>query len=282
MIPDPDVVHADHDLNAGLIDTIAATGATAVRIPVHPAHWTADDDYLWRYLDPLVRWAGQAGLYAIIDWHSIGNPVTGTAPHDADLYAHTDAPNHDFWTQVAAYFSGAPHVLLEVFNEPQGITGDQWRRAATDLVATVRAQGADQPVVVGGTDYGRDLSWVLDAPVPDDAVVYASHVYPSHAPAGWDTWFGTVAEQHPVLMTEWGFVDDDVTVGSEHAYLRGTAAGYGDPFLEYLDARGIGWVACWWHERWQPALFDDDGAPTSYGRFVLDALAAPAALPSGT
>lgn len=282
MIPEPEVVHADHHFNARFVEEVAATGATVIRIPVHPGHWLTDEDYLWRYLDPLVRWAGEAGMYAIIDWHSIGNPVTGTAPHEPDLYAHTDALNHAFWTQVAGYFADAPHVLMEVFNEPQGISEDAWRNAATDLVATIRAQGATQPVIVGGIEYGRILTWVLDEPLADDAVIDASHIYPVHAPGGWDTWFGAVAEQHPVLITEWGFIDDDVAPAPEHAYLRGTAAGFGEPFLDYLDERGIGWVACWWHDRWQPALLDDDGAPTRSGRFILDALTSPAALPSGT
>lgn len=274
MPPDPEVLAQDGRFERTLVEQMADAGSQVVRVAVHPEYWRADPDYLWRYLDPIVRWAGDAGMYVILDWHSIGNVVTGSAPLMPDLYSHTYQLTVDFWTRVAAYFADTPHVVFEVFNEPQGISAADWQRAASDLVGVIRAQGATQPVIVGGLDYGRDLSWVLDTPVDDPSVIYASHIYPAHSAAGWDGWFGDVAQEYPVLITEWGFMDENRD--ADQAYLAGDAAGYGTPFLDRLDQLGAGWVACWWDDSWQPAMFTDrsgdDGEPTRYGQFGLDAL----------
>ncbi|MDO8121279.1 cellulase family glycosylhydrolase [Isoptericola sp. b490] len=269
MIRDPYVLEQDGELGPDLFADIAATGANVVRIPVHPQWWREDDEYLWRYLEPAVRWAGDAGLYAIVDWHSIGNVRTGTAPHDPELYSHTWDLTVDFWTTVARFFAPAPHVLFEVFNEPQGINAVDWHDAADELVATIRATGATQPVVIGGVDDARDLSWVTDTPVDDGDVVYATHIYPGHARSGWDRWFGDVSADHPVLVTEWGFTDLDSAQGD--SYLVGSPQGYGTELADYTSARGIGWVACWWDDDWRPAMLGPDG-PTQWGRFALGLL----------
>ncbi len=272
MPPDPAVLAGDRRFTAALFEEIAATGANLVRVPVHPDSWREDPDYLWRYLDPAVRWAGEAGLYVIIDWHSIGNVRTGAAPLHPDMYSHTEALTHEFWTATAAYFADAPNVMFEVFNEPQGITPGEWRAAAEDIVRVIRTQGAEQPVVVGGTEYARDLSWVLDDPVDDPAVVYASHIYPSHAEASWPRYFGDVAERYPVLLTEWGFATTPPPDGQD--FLVGTESGYARPLMDYAEKVGAGWVACWWDDEWQPAMLrPGDQGVGEFGQFVLDELA---------
>jgi len=252
-------------------EEMATSGANVIRIPVHPHTWTENPDYLWRYLDPAVAWAGELGLYAIIDWHSIGNIETGEAPLLPELYSHTEEMTVEFWTQVASYFRDAPHVLFEVFNEPQGISPEDWQRKATELVAVIRKQGARQPAIVGGTDHGRDLAWVLVTPVEDKNVAYASHIYPSHSESLWGIYFGRVAERYPVLITEWGFMGENLS--AEQPYLNGSAADYGQALMSYLDERDIGWVACWYDAEAEPPMFQPDWqGHTGYGEYVMDRL----------
>ena len=294
MAPDPAALADDGRFARDLVENVAATGANVLRVPVHPGNWAADPDYLWRYLDPIVRWAGEEGLYVILDWHVIGNVATGEAPSEPDLFAADLDETREFWTAVARHFADAPHVLFELVNEPQGISPDAWRDVADELTALVRAQGAGQPVVVGGTEYARDLSWLTDGGdggvggvgavggIDDDEVVYATHVYPIHGQAGWDAWFGDVTDRYPLLLTEWGFQDENRLDGP--GYLAGDAAGYGRPLLDALADEGAsGWVACWWDDRWAPSMFSPagegaarDGAfgePTRWGAFVLAELA---------
>lgn len=274
MVPDPASLAADGRFEHQLVRDVAATGATVLRVPVHPGQWDDDPDYLWRYLDPIARWAGEEDLYVIIDWHVIGNVATGAAPEDPDLFAADLETTREFWTAVAAHFANAPHVLFELVNEPQGITADDWRDVAGELTALIREQGATQPVIVGGTQYARDLSWLADGGVDDGEVVYATHVYPIHGQAGWDAWFGDVTNRYPLLLTEWGFQDENR--GDGPAYLAGDAASYGRPLLSALEQEGAsGWVACWWDDAWAPPMFrpaddgDELGDPTGWGAFVL-------------
>jgi len=89
MPADPYELEGEDHLERVFLKDIASSGANVVRIPVHLHSWTENPDYLWRYLDPIVGWAGELGLYAIIDWHSIGNVETGEAPLLPELYSHT-------------------------------------------------------------------------------------------------------------------------------------------------------------------------------------------------
>ena len=279
MVPDPATLAGDGRFEHQLVRDVAATGANVLRVPVHPGRWAEDEDYLWRYLDPIVGWAGDEGLYVIIDWHVIGNVATGSAPHDPDLFAADLDTTRAFWTAVAKHFVDTPHVLFELVNEPQGIAPDDWRDVADELTDLIREQGATQPVVVGGTEYARDLSWLADGGVDDPDVVYATHVYPAHARAWWQSWFGGVTARYPLLLTEWGF-QTDAGPHRDQAYLVGDVDGYARPLLDALEQEGAaGWVACWWDDEWDPQMFqpagngEELGDPTTWGAFVLAELA---------
>ena len=271
MAPDPARLaergQFDEDLYAGLADA----GASAVRVPVHPERWERDPDYLWRYLDPIVAWNGDKGVYTILDLHFIGNIETGEGSQMPDLRQPPKAFTLAFWRQVAGYFVDVPSVIFEIYNEPAGISASDWRAQAQEIVGAIRETGARQLIVVGGVEYARDVSWVEDQPVADDNIAYAAHIFPAHRPESWDTWFGNVAQDHPVLVTEWGWTDsaDDPA----NTYLVGDQNTYGEPLLAYLNERRIGWVACWYDDEWLPPMFESGFSQrTAWGAFILDAL----------
>lgn len=271
MPPDPDRLSGESKFNQKLFEELKKAGANVVRIPVHPERWVRDREYLWRYLDPSVTWAGEAGLYVIIDWHYIGNIMTGEGPQMPDIEDHPYDLTLEFWRITARYFRNAPHVIFEIFNEPQGISARDWQSSASQIVRVIREQGADQMVIVGGIDYGKDLNWVLENPIQDHNVAYASHIYPAHGKASWQYYFGEVSEQYPVIMTEWGFIDESIDASS--TYLVGDADTYGEPLLAYLDEHQVGWVACWYDDQWLPPMFQDGWQGyTDYGEFVLVSL----------
>ncbi len=272
MPPDPAHLDSRGMFTEDFFDGIKAANANVLRIAVHPERWVRDADYLWRYLDPIVGWAGEAGMYAIIDWHYIGNIETGAGSEMPDIEHPPAELTRAFWQLVAGYFRDAPNVIFEIWNEPAGgISSISWQRYASEIVQLIRAQGADQLIIVSGLDYSRELSWVLRNPIPDANVAYTAHIYPGHASLAWDRWFGDVSRQYPVLVTEWGFMDENR--GDGPAHLAGSQETYGEPFLAYLDAHGIGWVACWYDDEWLPPMFNPGrDSPTRYGTFVLEKL----------
>ncbi|MCL4562128.1 MAG: glycoside hydrolase family 5 protein [Chloroflexi bacterium] len=271
MPQDPDKLNSRGKFKREFFEEMMQTGANVIRIPVHVERWVNDEYYLWRYLDPVVAWAGEMGMYVIIDWHSIGNVVSGAGSQMPDVKQNSMDLALSFWSTTARYFREAPHVIFEIFNEPESIDGAEWKAGAEKLIQAIREQGAEQMVIVGGIDFGKDLSWVWEIPVSESNLAYASHIYPSHSSSNWDEWFGDIAERYPVVSTEWGFMDENRTEGP--SYLAGTRADYGEPFLNYLDARGIGWVACWYDDEWLPPMFAKNGGQlTQYGQFVLEYL----------
>lgn len=271
MPPDPAKLRLDGEFNQEFFAEMASTGANVIRIPVHPENWVHDPDYLWRYLDPIVTWAGKLNVYVIIDWHYIGNVVTGAGPQMPDIEANSNDLTLQFWQLTAQYFRNAPNVIFEIFNEPQSIGAEEWRSSATEIIQVIREQGADQLVIVGGIDYGKDLSWVIADPIDDSNVAYASHIYPGHASNSWQPWFGKIAEKFPVVITEWGWMDE--STDSSQAHLVGDQDSYGEPFLEYLRERNIGWVACWYDDQWAPPMFGNHRKSyTPYGEFVIQQL----------
>ncbi|MGE5462481.1 MAG: glycoside hydrolase family 5 protein, partial [Syntrophothermus sp.] len=158
MPPGPARLRSDGDFGQKLIAEMAGTGANVIRIPVHPENWVRDPDYLWRYLDPIVAWAGEADLYVIVDWHYIGNVATGAGQQMPDLEEKPMDLTLAFWRSTARYFRETPNVIFEIFNEPQSIAAAEWHSSATAIVRAIREQGADQLVIVGGLEYGKDLS----------------------------------------------------------------------------------------------------------------------------
>ena len=183
-------------------DEMADSGANVIRIPVHPERWERDPDYLWRYLDPAVIWNGENGIYTIIDLHFIGDIGTDQGSQMPDIRMPSRDFSIAFWRQVASYFKDAPHVIFEIFNEPAEISAEDWQKNAQALVDVIRDASANQLIIVGGIDYSRDLSWVLEMPIEDDNIAYAAHIYPAHSRYSWDRWFGIVLEKYPVLVTE--------------------------------------------------------------------------------
>jgi aryl-phospho-beta-D-glucosidase BglC (GH1 family) len=271
MPPDPAVLDQRGHFNHEFFSGIQATNSNVIRIPVHPENWVKDKDYLWRYLDPIVRWAGELGMYVVIDWHYIGNVATGAGPQMPEIDNQPKELTIEFWQLTADYFRNTPNVIFEIFNEPQNISADEWRRSAGEIVTTIRAQGSNKLIIVGGIDYGKDLAWVIANPISDGNLAYASHIYPVHSSSMWANWFGKVAEKYPVVITEWGFMDQSKDATT--SYLVGTPVTYGIPFLDYLEARNISWIACWYDDEWLPPMFTEgDEGYTAYGEFVMQKL----------
>jgi hypothetical protein len=60
---------------------------------------------------------------------------------------------------------------------------------------------------------------------------------------------------------------------AEQPYLNGSASGYGQFLMSYLDEQDIGWVACWYDDEAEPPMFQPDRKGyTGYGKFVMDRL----------
>lgn len=270
MAPYAQKIDFEDNFNKSFYKKVFESGGNVIRVPVHPDRWEKDNDYFGRYLDPLVSWAGEKNNYVIIDLHFIGNIVTGTGNEMPKIKEKPKDFALNFWKQAASYFKEVPNVIFEICNEPALITSEEWYKSAEEIVAAIRQTGAKQLIIVGGIDYSYDLSWVEKTPIKDNNIAYAAHVYPSRK--NWDYYFGEISKKYPVLVTEWGFIDEN-RYSTKQQYLVGDEDSFGEPFLKYLEERNIGWIACWYDDVWEPPLFTKGFKDkTKYGKFVFSKL----------
>ena len=254
-------------------------GANIIRVPIHPPTWELDQRYMEKYLDPLVQWGGELGLYIFLGWHAHGNPITGQVeqvewkdswpwlgknPYDPDLELAKSALR-----AMAERYRDVPWVLYGTFNEPSHIRWSEWRPVAEELVDVIHAVHPEAVVFVSGVDFEYDLRGAIEDPVRRDNIIYESHPYPGKG-NGWKTVLDELRKTTPVFLGEWGF-----NAESASSNLRGTAENYGLPLVRYAKARDIGWTAWGWNSpQWDLSLLSswNGYAPTEFGLLVKNSL----------
>ncbi len=304
--------------NAQTFAAMKAWHINAVRVPLNEDCWLGINGakiggaaYQGAVIK-LVQDLRAAGFYVIVDLH-------WTAPGTQLALSQNPAPDEDhspaFWKSVAATFAKDQGVIYDLFNEPffywiapggpnewaclmNGCTLTQYETGGTpftitanwksagmnELIADVRSTGAQNVLMVAGTNWARDLSgWLANRPAGSN-IAAAWHSYPSANPsltsecaaqACWDSVVAGVAAKVPVVTGETG----DSVAGPE-TYLPS--------FLPWAGSHGLSVIAWTWNAWTNP---DDvlvtnmtTGAPTpgegvTY-RSWLNGLPAPSPAPA--
>jgi hypothetical protein len=175
------------------------------RLTVHPEvtdetgshgwlHYTPDQ-YFTNILDPIVRYIISKGKYLIIDWHYVG-----VNWNDSTVSSNTTT----FWNYIAPKYANNANVLFEILNEP-GNAGNwsSWKSKAQTWVDLIRnTVRADNLIIVGGPNWSQTMPASSGDLMSGSNIVYACHIYPQHGTPNWIDW---VANNAPVIMTEWGY-----------------------------------------------------------------------------
>jgi hypothetical protein len=236
-------------------------------------------------------------LNVIIDlqWTDAGGQAAGGGA----AWQMPDNDSVSFWKQVATIYTGYSNVLFELFNEPHpghwscwaapcAITNDtSW---VSDCVCTqtftyqsvgmqalvdaVRSTGAANLVLIGGMNWGYDLSQIATYPITGTNVVYDTHPYPytEKQPANWDASFGNISNTYAVISAESGEYD------------CGTS--YMSQLLSYFDAHKIGWIGWSWVSagsicKYPQLITDYSGMPSAHlGIFIYQHLRGYASVPA--
>jgi endoglucanase len=278
----------DGPTSARSIRAMKKWGINAVRLPLNPDCWLGIDgvkpslggDAYRAAIDGFVARLNQAGLYVVIDEHvaaPAGQKALGIIPMpDADS-------SPAFWSSVASHFASNHSLVFDLYNEPHDIDWDCWLAGCQvpaggrfserhppylaagmqQLVDAVRSAGATQPLMLGGTDYARDLSgWLAHEPIdPLRQLVASEHNYGHHlAPClrGCKQAIAATAAQVPVVVGELGQTD------CRHDYI--------DKWMQWADRLGISYIGWAWDTKggWTchagPSLIQNyRGKPTGFG-----------------
>ncbi len=255
---------AAHDFAA-----MRAWGANTVRLELAQYYWVPtaksyDPGYAAR-VERVVGQARAAGLYVIL---ALQFSDRGIASYDPVGNSHQPMPdrNHSvpFWRDVATRFKNDGGVLYELFSEPFPVGGEggysnwaMWKnggvhpadntygpRPAYDAVGmqemygVVRATGANNVVILTGTNWGYKLKGVPGHRVSGYNIAYSTHPWnhpewpEDNQPSDWEADWAFLAKTDPVIATEFGTRDCRET--------------YARALLDRADQLGIGWIAWSW------------------------------------
>lgn len=278
---DPDKLESQGYWNKSYFKELKNWGANLVRFPIHPTAWAkrGKEAYM-QLLDDGIEWAGELGMYVIIDWHSIGNLRTEMYQHD--MYNTTRKQTFDFWRTIGARYGKNPVVAFyELYNEPTTynntlgtLNWDQWKALNEEMITIVRANGGEGIPLVAGFNWAYDLTSVKNNPIEAEGIAYVSHPYPQKRAKPWeDQWthdWGFVKEKYPLILTEIGFCGPEdpgahIPVISDESY--------GDAITNYSDERNISYVVWVFDKQWAPRLFiDDQYTPSRHGKYFKEKL----------
>ena len=290
--------------------------ANTVRIELAQYFWVSssrffDPGYQAR-VDRVIRQARQAGLHVLIalqhsdrgDPNYPGDPISTNMHQPMADRAHSIP----FWKDVAAKYKDDGGILFEVYSEPFPVGGDGgfsnwdiWANGGThpadnvypdplvpgprkafqaasmqELYNAVRSTGANNLVLISGTQWGYNLEGVPTRRVQGHNIAYATHPWSyesARQPATWEKEWAFLAKTDPVMITEFGNYDCTL------AYPRAV--------LDKADELGISWIAWAWQASSSrtdenpgspictfPMLLKDwSGTPSSLGQLVKDRLA---------
>jgi len=152
-------------------------------------------------VNDLVDQAEARGMYAIIDFHTL-------TPGDPNVNLDNAKT---FFTNVATRNANKKNVIYEIANEPNGVSWDQIRTYANQVIPVVRAADSDAVVIVGtrgwsslGVSNGSSSAEIVANPVNFPNIMYTFHFY---AASHTDTYRNEVrnaASKLPLFVTEWG------------------------------------------------------------------------------
>jgi len=157
------------------LENMKSLGADHVRVPIDLHNMSGNgpgyviDPILFMYLDRLVDWCEELGLYVILDNHTL-------LSLDAD--PAREMRTIAVWRQMATHFRNrSALVLYEILNEPVGIPTWEWGRIQQKAIDAIRAIDAVHSIIVssaemGSYDFLHELPWYTD-----DNLIYTFHFY---------------------------------------------------------------------------------------------------------
>lgn len=219
--------------------------STLIRLPVYPiwgkGYNANPKKYYNNYIKPAVDKCVEKRIYCIIDWHYIDDPT------------NLDLETRAFWTDIAPKFKDSPNVIFEVFNENSTeMTWASWKNIVQPWVDLIRSYAPNNLILVGAPHYDQHLYDAPDNPVKGDNIVYVAHVYPGLAKSYWDSWIFNVANQIPIIITEWGFRKGATYPNS------GTITNFGIPLKDKIEQYNLSWTSWVADYSWEPEMFDSN------------------------
>ena len=215
----------------------------------------------WELLQDSVAALTAGGAAVLLDVHNY-------ARHRGKVIGAADGPTNeqfaDLWRRLALRWKDDRRVIFGLMNEPHGLPGERWAASANHAIATIRAQGARNLILVPGVAWTGAGSWyatwygtanavtMLSITDPGDNFAFEVHMYVDRDSSGTHD---EVAEDDPdtgadrlARFTEWcrangkrGFLGEFATPASELGLETAERT------LAHMSANNDVWIGwTWW------------------------------------
>lgn len=157
-------------------ENIRSLGCDIIRLPVNLFSMTGGapeytiDPIFAGYLDQVVKWAEELGLYLMIDNHS-RDDIASKNPDLERILTRV-------WEQLAnRYKNSSKLILYEVMNEPNGISTEVWGKIQQAAIDAIRKYDNKHTIVVGPSSYNT-YNELIKLPIyKDPNLLYTFHFY---------------------------------------------------------------------------------------------------------
>ena len=191
-------------VNQDMFEQLADWGANAVRLALYTEEyggWCAGGDRaaLRQLVLDGVRFAREADLYVIVDWHALS---------DNDPTTHQDEAIA-FFRDISSELGDDPHVIYEVCNEPNGATSWASVRSYSEAIIPVIRDNAPHALCLVGTpEWCQRPDEAAADPLSVSNVMYTVHFYAAtHKQDLRDRTEAAVKAGLPVFVSEFGICD---------------------------------------------------------------------------
>ncbi len=161
-------------------------------------------------------------VYVIIDWH------------DHNLH---EKEAIDFFSRMAADYGNNPHVIYEIFNEPDYETWPEVKSYSEKVIAAIREKDPDNIILLGTPRWDQDIHLAAADPVKGFSnLMYTMHFYAgTHKQWLRDRTDEAIQAGLPVFVSECAGMEATGDGPLDH---KEWAA-----FVQWMDTRKLSWIA---------------------------------------
>ncbi len=187
-----------------------------------------DKEHLKELIRDGVKYAASQDMYVIIDWHILS---------DSNPNIHLDEAKA-FFDELSAEYAGEEHVLYEICNEPNGVTGwNEIKSYAEEVISVIRKNDADAVILVGTPNWSQYVDEAAADPITEyENIMYTLHFYAAtHTDDLRERLSKAVEGGLPVFVSEYGICDASGNGGIDEAQA--------EKWVELLNRCNISYVA---------------------------------------
>ncbi len=161
------------------------------------------------------------GIYIIIDWHSHGIQQQEAVA---------------FFTKMATIYGKYPHIIYEIFNEPDHETWPEVKAYSEAVIKAIRSIDADNIILVGSPRWDQDVHLPAADPLKGyDNLMYTMHFYAgTHKQWLRDRCDEAIRKGLPLFISESAGMEASGDGPIDHAEWK--------RFIDWMEAKQLSWI----------------------------------------